>query len=223
MKINNIFNYKEIERVDVNNKRHYLVDNLHLPSVTTILDYNRDMTALDDWRKRVGEEEARKISKESQDIGTLVHTHVENYILGIDRPGGTNLIRKQSEGMADIIIENAMPHIDEVWGVEIKLYYPHLYAGTCDLVGLYKGKPTIMDNKTTNRTKKKEYIESYFCQLCAYADAHNFLYGTNIQQGVLFMVSKNLEYTEWFIDGEEFLYYRNIWHNKVEKYIENFS
>ena len=107
---------------------------------------------------------------------------------------------------------------EEFWGTEVTLYFPQIYAGTTDLVGVHDGDEAIMDHKQTNRPKKREWIDDYFIQMTAYADAHNELYGTNIKKGVIFMCSKDFEYQEFIVEGKEFDKYHQLWLKKLEEY-----
>lgn len=217
--------YKPLTREPINGVRHYkcLTTGKHIPSVTTILDYTSDKTGLLEWRKRVGEEEANRISKEALALGTLMHTHLECFLEGRERPGGTNLVRKQAETMADLIIKHGLSKVNEVYGSEVGIYFPGLYAGTMDSIGLYElpdGRvvEAILDFKTSRKMKKKEHIENYFCQLCAYAAAHDELYGTSIKAGVIFMADRDFEYQHFIIEGDEFDRYTDRWLDRLEKY-----
>lgn len=202
--INPPYSYQKISRAENEGKRLYLLpDGSKVPSVTTILGATGDKSHLIEWRKRVGDAEATRISTEAAGLGTLMHTHLENFILGEPRPTGNNQVRQMAETMADTIISNGLSQINEVWGMEISLYYPELFAGTTDLIGIYQGKPAIIDYKTTSKPKKKEWIEDYFTQLAFYGMAHNKVYGTTIDQGVIFMVSRAGEYQQFTIAGKE--------------------
>jgi genome maintenance exonuclease 1 len=129
---------------------------------------------------------------------------------------------------AEVILKGLVPNVDEFWGVEVPLYYSGLYAGTTDCVGVWKGRPAIMDFKQSNKVKKREYIGDYFLQLCAYAQAHNNMHGTDINQGVILMaVQPKLlpdntystpEYLEFVIEGDEFAHWSNEWTKRVELY-----
>jgi genome maintenance exonuclease 1 len=219
--INPPFKYEPVPRVEVDGKRLYLTpDGMKVPSVTTVLSATKDKTHLIEWRKRVGDSEATRISTEAAGLGTLFHTHLENFILGKERPTGNNQVRALATSMADIIIANGLSQINEVWGMEIGLYYPELYAGTTDLIALYKGKPAILDYKTTSKPKKREWIDDYFLQMCAYAAAHNNVYGTDINQAVIFMVSRSGEYQEFIIEGDEFTHYAEMWTRRVAQYYQ---
>jgi hypothetical protein len=210
------FDYKAITRVtEPNGPRYYMAPDStdRLPSVTTILDRTSDKTGLFEWRKRVGAKEADRITRESANRGTLMHTHMECYVNNQPRPTGNNLVRQVAEAMADQIIENGLSKVTEVWGTEVGLYYPGLYAGTTDLVGLYEDRPAIMDFKTARKIKKTEWVQGYMHQTVAYALAHNALFGTDIKTGVIFMVDENFDYQQWVIEGAE-------WDRKVDEWLD---
>lgn len=219
--INNKFTYGEHKRKEVNGSRHYLTESsVPVPSVTTILSATKDMTHLKAWKARVGDEKAAEITKESTGLGTTMHTHLENYILGKPRPGGTNLGRIMAQQMADVIIQNGLCHVDEVWGTEVPLIYDTIWAGTTDLVGVFKGEPAIMDFKNTIRPKKREYVDDYRLQLTAYAGSHNLTFGTDISKLVIFMVSRDLQYQEFVWDLNDWEQNWQDWVTRVEQYYE---
>ena len=208
MNINKRFIYPELERITrVDGVRHYRCPetNTMVPSVTTILSSTSDKTHLLEWRKRIGDREADRQSKYGSDLGSLVHDSIEKHILGETRSSGTAPMRVLSRNMANRIIDECLPHVDEVWGIETPLYYPGLFAGTSDLVGIYRGVESIMDHKNAKKMRTKEQISDYRDQLCAYIISHNEKYGTNICQGVVFMVSRNLDVQThiWGIDEIE--------------------
>ena len=223
------FIYKPLDRVTVNGSRHYQTPNgSPLPSVTTVLSSLADKTAIYEWRKRVGNEEANRITKLATGIGTQVHLHLEKYILEEDRPGGTNLIHQMAHSLSDIVIERGLSNIDEVWGTEVPLYYPGLYAGTADCIGVWKGRPAMIDFKTTRKPKKREWIDDYFLQCAAYAEAHNQLFGTEIKTSVIMMIGWDAEadnlgnYQEFVVQDEEYDKYSLRWANKVQEYFDKF-
>lgn len=195
--ISNHFNYPELEQITFENgSRYYLEPTTgnRLYSVTTILDATEDKTALLEWKKFVGEDRARRISKQATDLGSLMHTHVECHLAGIDRPSARTPPRILAKEMADRIINQALPHVSEVWGIETRQYVPGLFAGTCDLVGIYKGKPTIIDHKSSKKMKTKSKIVNYRDQMAAYVLGHNEVYGTNIEHAAVFMSTRDGDY-----------------------------
>jgi genome maintenance exonuclease 1 len=218
MLLNPKFDYKPLTREEREGRRLYATPSGAVPSVTTILDSTKDKTFLIEWRKRVGEQQANQISKEASGLGTLMHKHLENYVLGIDRPKGNNTVQVMATAMADTMIREAFCDIDEVWGIETGLFYPELYAGTTDMVGMHKGKPAIIDHKTTNKPKKKEWIEDYFLQCCAYALAHNSMYGTDINKAVVNIIDRDAKLQSFVIEGAEFDIYSEKWVARVDQY-----
>jgi len=209
--------YGELSRVTKNKKRHYETpDGRQVPSVTTVLSATKDMTHLLEWRKRIGEQEAQRISTESANIGTVMHRSLEKHVKGEDRTPGSNLIQQKAHAMANVIIDHGLNDVTEVWGSEVSLYYPELYAGTTDLVGIYKGEPAIMDFKQARKLKKKEWVEDYFLQLVAYAEAHNKTYDTKIKSGRIFICTQKNEYQTFEIDNYD--HWVGKWYGKLEEY-----
>lgn len=219
MKITSPYSYVPLSREeDQLGNRLYVTPSGKLPSVTTILSGTGDKTGLLEWREWVGEVKAEKIKKEATDLGTLVHTHLENHIMGIPRPGGNNMVRVQARKMADQILLHGFPRVDEVWGIESPLYYPGLYAGTSDLIGVFDGKPAIMDYKTAKKMKTRDKIQDYFCQGAAYCMAHNAVHGTDISQIVIFMVDREFRYQCFTVTGEEFDHYCLKMAERIDEY-----
>ena len=213
------FDYKPLERVNHPSGRRYIVgEGRALPSVTTILSKTKDMTYLKEWRAAVGEEEATRIVTESSGLGNGMHNLLEDYILGKEMKG-----QFMAMTLAKLIIKKGLSKVTEVWGTEVALYSPDLYAGTTDLVGLHEDIPAIMDFKNSRQEKSKEMIEDYFMQLAAYALSHNEMYGTNIKKGVVMMATRAGKYLEFVIEGDEFTHYETMWANKVCDYYDRFG
>lgn len=217
--------YKSCKQINdpVTRKRVYLTpDGEKTPSVTTILGSTKDMTALNEWKKRIGEEKAQQIVTEAAGVGTAMHNNLERFLAGIERMPGRNPVHVQANAMADVIIQNGLSNVDEVWAMEQSLYFPGLYSGTTDLVAVYKGNPSICDYKQTNKPKKEEWIEDYKLQLVAYILAHNEVYETDIREGHVFMCSRDLQYQQFDLWPNEFNKYMDMWLNKVEDYYTNY-
>ena len=215
------FDYHSLKQINDKQlkKRVYLTPaGEKLPSVTTVLDSTKDKTHLFEWRKRIGEEEANRITREAAGIGTAMHNNLERFLCGMERQPGNNLVHVQANKMADVIIENGIKYVDEVWALEQSLYFPGLYSGTTDLCGVFKGQPAIMDHKQTNKPKKEEWVEDYKVQLVAYAMAHNEVYGTDIKNGVVFMCSRDLQYQQFEVTPETFPKYQDLWLEKLEEH-----
>ena len=220
----NKYDYKEIKKQSVDGRRLYACpDGNAVASVTTILDATKDKTHLIAWRKRVGEQKAKEITTEASGVGTRMHKYLEDYVeSGNWIEPGSNPYAKQAHIMATQIKDNVMNDI-EIWGSEVQLYHPKIYAGTTDLVGTYKGQPAIMDFKQTNKPKKKEWVEDYYLQLTAYALAHNELYGTDIKEGHVFMCSRDLQYQQFDLLPEEFPQWESKWWDRVYQYYDKYA
>jgi genome maintenance exonuclease 1 len=215
------FQYKACQQVNdpVTRKRVYLTpDGESLPSVTTILSATKDMTHLNEWKNRIGHAKAQQITTEAAGVGTAMHGNLERFIAGMQRQPGNNPVHVQANKMADVIIEQGLSKVNEVWAMEQSLYYPGLYSGTTDLVGVYDGEPAVMDHKQTNKPKKAEWVEDYYLQLVAYILAHNEVYGTDIKRGIVFMCSRAFEYQQFEVTAADFNKYEDMWLKKVEEY-----
>ena len=228
------FVYTPIDRKSVEGKRLYVTpDGSKVPSVTTILDKTKSqekIDALNNWKKRVGEKKAQEIVTEASGRGTRMHKFLEDYVTtGIVNDPGTNPYSKQSHIMAKHVIEKGLCNVNEIWGVEVPLYYPGLYAGTTDGCGLHLNDQSIIDYKQTNKPKREEWIEDYYLQLTAYALAHNRVHGTTINKGVVLMcvspkmnekleVIEEPQYQEFILKPEDFAYWEAKWWDRVEQY-----
>lgn len=223
MLLTEAFNYTKLSRKDAETGRVYVCpDGRLVPSVTTVLDKTKSeekKQALQNWRKRVGVKEAAAITTAAAGRGTTMHKFLERYMLGEDIKPGSNLVQKQAFDMANVIIETMLrPNVTEIWGLETSLYFPGLYAGTTDCVGIWQGMPAIIDFKQTNKPKKEEWIEDYYLQLAAYATAHNEVYGTKIDQGVVLMCSGDLQGQTFVLGNNRFSEYADKWWDRVEQY-----
>ena len=220
MKWNKLYKYPPSTRSLVEGNRHYDVSNEILPSVTTILQNTQSdekKASLSNWRQKVGEKEANRIRDEAARRGTAMHEFLEMYL------HGEKLLDLRSEGqaargMGRTIIEQGLKELKEVWGSEVTLFYPGLYAGQTDLCGIYTGRESIIDFKQTNRPKKKEWVEDYFLQLAAYAMAHDQIYSTCIDQGVILMCSKDGFFQKFTSTGKEFTRYKHKFLRKIDEF-----
>ena len=221
MKWNKKFNYPASTRELINDKRHYSIIGQKLPSVTTILQATQSdekKESLAKWRQNVGENKAEIIKNEAANRGSIMHRILEGYLLGQNHADFSDL--GQDAGvMAQTIIESGIKgHLDEIWGSEITVYYPELYAGATDLVGIYNGRESIIDFKQSNKPKRREWITDYFLQLAAYAMAHNYIHKTNIQSGVILMCTKDNYFQKFIVKDEEFRHFMWEWLIRVDKY-----
>lgn len=227
MYIPNKFNYIQINRENIDGERRYATpDGEKLPSVTTILSATtprEKIEKLNEWRNRVGHKQAQAITTEAASRGTRMHKWLEDYVkTGVLNEPGSNPFSKQSHSMAQSIILQGLVNCSEYWGTEVGLYFPKIYAGTTDLVGIHGGAEAIMDHKQTNKPKKREWIDDYFIQLAAYANAHNEVHGTKIRKGVIFMCSADNIYQEFILEGNEFDTFTDKWFRRVEEYYMRF-
>jgi hypothetical protein len=230
--LNPKFDYQPLSRTTEDGKRFYQTPGGHLPSVTTVLEKTKTeekKQALQEWRRRVGAAQAQAITTEAASRGTRMHTYLEHYVkTGELKDRGSNPFSWASHAMAQTIIDHGLVQCQEFWGTEVGMYFPKIYAGTTDLVGVHKNVECIMDHKQTNKPKKREWIDDYFLQLAAYAAAHNEVYGTQINKGVVFMcvapkeiepgIFEKPQYQEFVLEGAEFASYTQQWWKRVEEY-----
>ena len=208
MKIVDKYSYPKSSRAKLDGLRHYTIDGSQkkLPSVTTVLGRTQPkekQESLERWRNRVGLREAQKITRDAAIRGTAMHKYLEDLILG-QRSLDLTPLGVEATRMAEIIVERGLNDCSEIYGIEATLYYPNLYAGSVDLVAKYKDKVSIIDFKQTNKPKQREWIGDYFLQMAAYGMAHDAVYGTSIEQGVIMMCSKDGYYQQFMIEGDEF-------------------
>ena len=220
MKWNKLYKYPKSSRSLIEGNRHYDISNEKLPSVTTIISLTQSeekKQSLEQWRKRVGEQEADNIKNTAAARGTLMHSFLEYYVRG-DKLLDLSDEGQVASGMGQIIIDQGLKEMEEVWGSEVTLFYPGIYAGSTDLCGIYSGRESIVDFKQTNKPKKREWIDDYFVQLGAYAMAHDVVYKTCIDQGVVLMCSKDGYFQKFTSNGKEFTRYKHKFLAKVDQY-----
>ena len=204
----------------VNDERHYEVGTEKLPSVTTILaatQSDEKRASLEAWKNKVGGIEAERIKNTAATRGTAMHSYLEMHL------NGENLLDLTIEGlaarsMAETIIKQGLGDLQEIWGNEVVLYYPELYAGQTDLCGVYQNRDSIIDFKQSNKPKQEAWIEDYYLQGAAYATAHDCIYGTKIEQGVILMCTPDNFFQRFIINGAQFREYKWKWLDKVDHY-----
>jgi len=216
------YKYKKLYRQDGEDGRRYRVmmmgEDQLLPSVTTILSATKDMSTLDAWAARVGPEAAEKIRVEAAAVGTSMHLVIDMMFARRMLPRPKNWLTSKGYEMGYKLINTFFGQLQEVWGSEVALYYPEKYAGTTDLVGIYRGKPAIIDFKQSLRPKRHQWISDYFHQLTAYAAAHDIVHGTKIEYGVVLVACQTGETQEFSIAGQEFKDYQNGWMERVARF-----
>ena len=215
------YKYPKLQRVENEFGRFY-IDSMgnEVPSVTNVLSSTSDQSGIDEWKRRVGLEEAERILEESLTIGSNVHNALENFLKDNkwEILDDGSFVSKTSILILKTFIKNLISDINEVWGLEAGLILDGLYAVTADCIGIYNGEESLIDFKTAKKVKPKEWIEDYFLQCSAYANAHNVMYGTNIKQIVILMADRNQEYKKFVVNNHEFDHYTNRWKQRLIKF-----
>jgi genome maintenance exonuclease 1 len=220
MKWNKLYEYPKSMRSLINDERHYEVGTEKLPSVTTILSATSNdekRASLAKWKAKVGEVEADRIKNTAATRGTAMHSFLESHL------NGQGLLDLSDEGraarsMAETIIKQGLGDLQEIWGNEVVLYYPELYAGQTDLCGIYQGRDSIIDFKQSNKPKRDEWIEDYYLQGAAYATAHDCIYNTNIEQTVILICTPDNFFQRFIVNGQRFKHYKSEWLKRVDRY-----
>ena len=225
-KLSNKFVYPSSTRSLINGKRHYDVDGDKYVSVTSILSATKDqkdIDALNKWKKDLGYAASAAISRQSSNRGTEMHSWIESILLL--RANGElldeiNLPKK----MAETIIENGINNkINEVYGCEAVLYYDgnYKFAGTADaVINSSENKIKILDFKQSNKPKRREYsvINEYGHQLALYSIAHDKMFWNNIESTEILTCTPNLMFQNFEFKGEEFQNLKKEAMNRVEQY-----
>lgn len=151
------------------------------PSVTTVTGLlKKDI--INEWRKRVGDEEANKISSKAAKRGTRIHTLCEKYLL--NEEVSVQLFDNEMWNSLRPLLDD----IDDIYALEQPLYSDHLQvAGTVDCIARYKGKLSVIDFKSSKRIKHRDDIHDYFIQCSAYAVAFEELTGIPVPRLVILM------------------------------------
>jgi genome maintenance exonuclease 1 len=223
MKWNKQFIYPKTVRSSIDGVRKYSIGQEKLPSVTTIISSTQDASktdSLNKWKARVGEVEAERIKNTAATRGTAMHTYLEHHVKGGNVLDLTD-VGREARSMGQTIIEKGFPDLEEVWGVECTLFYPGLYAGQTDLCGIYQGRESIVDFKQSNKPKRAEWIGDYKLQLAAYATAHDCIFGTNIEQGVILMCTPDNFFQRFIVNGPEFREWKWKWLQKISDYYKS--
>ena len=223
MKWNNKFNYPKFSRSKEDGLRKYLLGDEKLPSVTSILQATKseeDKAALENWKQRVGINQANKIKTEASSRGTSMHSYIEDFLRGRINDSFFESNEQYKNMAKEIIAKGVNNKLDEIYGMEETIYYPEQYAGTADLIGIYQGKDVIIDFKQSNKPKKTDYIQDYFLQLGAYSLAHDVVHGTKMKAGIILLCTKDILFQEFKIEGAELEMYQNLFMGRVKKFYE---
>ncbi len=213
------YKYVRVPRSDDEGNRTYAVGETKLPSVTTILSRTKDQGFIKRWKAKVGEANAEVIKNTASKRGTSMHKYIEAFILGRGYEDMTSL-GQQAKTMAKKMIENYLSPIDEYYGSEVTLYYPGLYAGTTDLICMHDGMETVVDFKQANQPKRREWIDDYYMQIAAYAMAHDYVYGSNIEQGIIMVCTPDLYLQEFKFQGVELRQWKHKFLKRLDEYYE---
>jgi len=181
--------YPTIDREMIDGVRYYdTPDGQKLVSITSIIShYNREIFTK--WRKRVGVEEANKITKAATSRGTDMHTLVENYMLNKELP--------TVQPLSEFLFKQAKPDldkIDNIHAIEQALFSRELgVAGTVDCIAEYDGELAVIDFKTSKKPKPEKWIEHYYVQCAAYACMLYEMTGIMVKKFVIIMSCENGE------------------------------
>ena len=211
----------DLQTETINGKRFYKTpEGLLYPSVTTITSQHGKDKILE-WRKRVGEEEANRISTRASNRGTKVHKICENYLNNEEDYARTNPAHIHKT-MPDTIamFKSLQPlldeHVNNIHALEIPLYSHHLkVAGRVDCIAEYDGKLSIIDFKTSGRLKEESWIKGYFMQCSAYAVMYEERTGIPVSQ-IVIMIAVESEHPQVFIKKrndyiKDFISYREVY------------
>ena len=220
MKWNKLYKYPKSKRELLKGDRHYDVNDEKLPSVTTILQATQDVEKAEGikrWTQKVGEAAAKRVLEQAAKRGTAMHSYLETYIQG-GKVLDLRDVGREASGMAETIIDKGFNDLEEIWGSEVTLFYPNLYAGQTDLCGIYQGRESIVDFKSSNKPKRVEWIKDYKLQMVAYAMAHDQVYNTQIEQGVILMCTPDNFFQKFTVNGREFRELKWEWLDKIDQY-----
>ncbi len=189
-----VFNHIKLPELDFDleakttdsGRKYFTPEGNSYPSITTVLSAFTDKKFLVEWRKRIGEEEANKITKKSSTRGTKLHSICEKYLLN---EMNEMKIKTLMPDIKDFFLQ-LKPYIDEnvdnVYGTEQALYSDVLkIAGRTDCIAEWNGKISIIDYKNSIRMKEEKNIQNYFIQCTAYAQMFEFLTKKPIEQIVV--------------------------------------
>ena len=219
IKWNSKYTYVDASRIEDQGTRLYDVNGSRLPSVTTILGATKDQQFLKEWKAKVGEAEADRIKNLSSRRGTSMHKFLEHYVQGTGYDDLTEIGQK-AKAMAEKVIDVGLTPVEEIYGSEVTLYYPGLYAGSTDLVCVHNGKDSIVDFKQSNRPKREEWIDDYKLQIAAYAMAHEYVHNSKIEQGIIMVCTPDLYYQEFLVNGAELRQWKHKFLKRLDMYYD---
>ena len=221
IKYNSKYNYHDGKQITDpgTGKRVYEINSYRLPSVTTILGATKDQQFLKDWKAKVGEQEAERIKNLSSKRGTSMHKFLESFITDVGYDDLTEL-GQTAKAMAEKVIKVGLTPVETIYGSEVTLYYPGLYAGSTDLVCVHNEMDTIVDFKQANRPKREDWIDDYKMQIAAYAMAHDYVHKSNIEQGIIMVCTPDLYYQEFTVSGVDLRSWKHKFLKRLDMYHE---
>lgn len=211
------FEAPKLTQINEDGTRYYVTpEGNKYPSITTVLaEYNRK--AIFEWRQRVGEEEANKISRQASGRGTRIHKLCEDYLNNLPLDFKTPLDREMFERFKPTLFR-----INNIYAQELRMYSDHLrIAGTVDAVASFDGKKSIIDFKTARKPKDKNHIENYFMQAAAYAIMFEERFKIAVPQ-IVIAIAVDDEDPQVFVEKrddyvEKLIYYRDLYESKLPK------
>ena len=180
----------KLKRQNIDGARYYTVNGRPMVSITSVTSHwNKHIFV--DWRKRIGEAEANRITKRATSRGTATHSLIENHLLNkeveFDKPSPKMLFLQSKE---------TLKNINNIYALEESLYSEELgVAGTVDCIAEYNGELSIIDFKTAEKPKPRDWIENYFVQAAAYACMFFERTGIPVKKLVIIMTCENGEVT----------------------------
>lgn len=206
----------KLKQINSDNGRKYAVDEeTKYPSITTVLGKTKDLSYLKEWRKRVGEEHANKVTAAATSRGTSMHKLCEDYLLNqdLDDLGSTS---------GELLFRGIRPYldrIDNVRALESGLFSHKLHvAGTVDCIADYDGELTIIDFKTAKAAKRESYIHDYFMQGAFYFTSFYELTGELPKQILVLISVQDGSVQEFFVKGKEIIYWTEQLKERIKKY-----
>lgn len=203
----------------IGDRRCYQVGEQIFPGVTTILGatkLSRDKQVLAQWREKVGEVEADKITSDACDRGTIVHGLIEDYLQGKESPCPDGV-----KGFWDSI-RPALINVSDVQLIEGAVWHPSGFAGSVDCVASWKGQPTIIDWKTSGKPKKSEWITDYKQQTAGYCAAVNRLYGLKFNHSVIVIALEDSPAQVFEVSPVELMEHWRNFQERVKQYHQKF-
>ena len=224
-----MFNHVEVEALpelktkNIDGKRHYVIsEDKYYPSVTTVMSkLPEKVKGLQEWRKRVGDTEADRISAAARQRGTRVHQMVENHLNNDDVLTKLTDIPIQELYSSIDMFKSIEPHlnkyVDNIYAQEVPLYSDHLQlAGRCDCIAEFDGELAIIDFKTSIRKKDYEWLRDYFMQECAYSIMMEERTGQGIGMLVTIITVQDSQ-------PQIFCEHRDRWVQPLQDAIKNYS